>query len=270
MIKRITVIITIFAFFIIVSDAHRVSSQGNPPGSYQTSCKDISVLTNINLPTLIATCLNRAGKNIASLLLHYPDCIDDISNFDGQLVCTRSSYPKGSYQRTCTAINFFGGNGRLSAVCRTRGAGGSWIYTELEEYAYCLWSISNLDGQLACVHPPTEIKVVNQGIQWVISGYGFAKDEHIQIEFHSFKVIAYWNNNLPNVHVHYYKYPVETVADQTGQLKGLKYARPEACVDTNDPKAIYADVSYAVTAYDYWYKQQISNIVWVTCYIKVG
>ena len=57
-------------------------------------------------------------------------------------------YPSGSYIRTCTNIQSYGG--RVTAECRRMD--GSWDQTTLYGAHRCAGGVANIDGRLTCNH----------------------------------------------------------------------------------------------------------------------
>jgi hypothetical protein len=123
--------------------AHPASAQ-NPPGSYQQSCRDLSVST---AGVLSANCRNRGGGWQATSLPGFRQCVGDISNFDGSLKCSMGAAPPGgSYTRTCR--DAFTTGTTLHASCKNRG--GGWQPTQLGGFNTCRGEVYNFDGMLTC------------------------------------------------------------------------------------------------------------------------
>lgn len=147
------------------------NAQPVPPGSYLRSCTNVDVRQGRNL---VAACATRAGNYVPARLNDFPSCRGDISNQNGQLWCERRPVPPppppgpppgphgfgppGSYQQSCTRIEF--NNGMLSAFCRTRQ--GNWQPTRLNTLL-CepRTDISNQNGALFC--PPRQALVPPPG-----------------------------------------------------------------------------------------------------------
>ncbi len=129
-------------------------AQPIPPGSYQSSCENIS--TNDGM--LRASCETEEGDLINSRLNDYSDCEGDISNADGRLTCTRGDenededdqinnrVPPGSYQETCRNERVESGD--LTAECADRN--GRWRFSELQNHRLCRGDIRNGNGILSC------------------------------------------------------------------------------------------------------------------------
>lgn len=145
-----------------------------PPGSYQKSCRDITMKG----VTLYATCQNSSGQWQKTSLSDAGGCKGDIRNLDGQLVCAARSpegqlYPdhaqvrpgpeklpearqtrtvgssgslRGSYVQTCRDVRTQ--SDKLMAVCQT--IDGRWVSTTLDAYSRCTGDIVNDDGRLEC------------------------------------------------------------------------------------------------------------------------
>jgi len=119
----------------------------NPPGSYQQSCKNISVHGD----DLRARCKDNYGNYRDTVLDHADRCWGDISNNNGNLVCNNqgSGYgggPRGSFTQTCRDISVRWNV--LRARCQNRD--GQWVETSLDQYSRCKSEITNEDGQLRC------------------------------------------------------------------------------------------------------------------------
>lgn len=122
--------------------------EGNPPGSYQQTCSDISVRKG----NLYAKCQNEKGKAHSSKLTHYEKCGTDIVNKNGSLQCARGehgapSQPPGSYTETCKDITMKGTT--LHAVCKSLD--GRERPTSLKEANRCSEGVANINGILNCV-----------------------------------------------------------------------------------------------------------------------
>ena len=114
----------------------------NPPGTYQQSCKNISVRGD----DLRARCKDAYGRYQNTVLDHADRCWGDISNNNGNLTCNQNSGPNGSFTQTCRDISVRWGV--LRARCQTRD--GQWADTSLDQYARCNSDIGNENGQLRC------------------------------------------------------------------------------------------------------------------------
>lgn len=141
-------------------------AQPVPPGSYQSSCEDVSVSGD----TLRARCETEEGDWSNSRLDDVSACEGDISNDDGRLTCTRGDdpgdddrgdrgdrgdgrdddrgdrVPSGSYQETCRNERVESGD--LVADCADRN--GRWRHSELANHRFCRGDIANANGVLRC------------------------------------------------------------------------------------------------------------------------
>lgn len=121
-----------------------------PPGSYQSTCKDIYA----DGTTLSATCRGSFGQWNYSTLRDYRDCEGDIANERGRLVCRDDPYddgddqwlPRGSYRETCRRARVV--DRTLTAECVDRN--GNWRYSELVDFSRCRGDIANANGRLVC------------------------------------------------------------------------------------------------------------------------
>src|SRR5262249_36306136 len=114
----------------------------NPPGTYQQSCKNISVRGD----DLRARCKDVYGHYRNTVLDHSDRCWGDISNNNANLTCTQGGGANGSFTQTCRNISVRWG--QLRARCETRD--GQWVDTSLDEYSRCTSDISNENGHLRC------------------------------------------------------------------------------------------------------------------------
>jgi hypothetical protein len=115
----------------------------NPSGSYQQTCRNISVSGS----TLSASCENRGGGWQSTTLSDYQQCIGDIQNLNGSLQCSKGTAPpSGSYKQSCRDVFMTGTT--LNATCQNRG--GGWIPASLSAVNQCIGDISNYDGVLRC------------------------------------------------------------------------------------------------------------------------
>ncbi len=116
-----------------------------PAGSYQRSCKFLSVACNTE--NLKALCKPRQGPERWTQLDNFRQCVGDIANMDGELHCSKGSPPPGgSYTQSCQDIWVDGGV--LHAQCKTRN--GQWNQSEGLTYAPCRNGVENIDGHLKC------------------------------------------------------------------------------------------------------------------------
>src|SRR5215467_2586867 len=117
-------------------------AQDIPPGTYQQSCKNISVRGD----DLRARCKDNYGHYHDTVLDHADRCWGDISNNNGNLVCLQGGGPRGSFTQSCRDISLRWGV--IRARCQTRD--GRWVDASLEESYRCREDISNEDGRLRC------------------------------------------------------------------------------------------------------------------------
>jgi len=124
-------------------DVEHRGDQRLPAGSYQLTCRQISV----DAANLYAQCRRKDGSWNGAVLKQYKTCRPGIDNIDGNLRCDHNvvGSPPGSYARTCR--NELVSQGRLVAECRSRD--GHYRKTELD-VGGCKGDISNQDGVLAC------------------------------------------------------------------------------------------------------------------------
>lgn len=137
------------------------SQGGNPPGSYQQTCRNISVKKG----SLYAKCQTEKGKSRSTRLASYETCGSDIANRNGHLECAAppamgaqpatgpgsrssgiSSQPAGSYSESCRDISMKGTT--LHAVCKNLD--GREAPTTLRDANRCSQGVMNLNGILDC------------------------------------------------------------------------------------------------------------------------
>lgn len=157
-----------FGAFAVTSPA---MAQGVPPGSYQSSCEDVTVTGD----TLRARCETENGDFNNTRLNDIGECVGDITNDDGSLSCVRgddgpggrggddddygpggrgggrdddrgAGVPDGSYQQSCR--NERTERADLFADCADRN--GRWRQAELSNYRFCRGDIANDNGVLRC------------------------------------------------------------------------------------------------------------------------
>jgi CVNH domain len=148
-------VISIFLISFIPKDlanAHRL-----PSGSYQQTCRNISLNGNV----LECECRKGDGNWIHTRL-NIKRCEGEIWNDNGKLKCQKQkrnkkqkgnkkqksnklSQPQGSYKQTCRNCNVY--DGKLNCECRK--GNGSWQRTIIN-FSNCGGSISNINGQLRC------------------------------------------------------------------------------------------------------------------------
>jgi hypothetical protein len=123
------------------------AQEGNPAGSYQQTCSDISVSRG----ALYAKCQDTKGKSHSAKLSHYEKC-SDIANKDGKLECAGGSQsaapsqPAGSYTDSCKNIQMKGTT--LHAVCKS--VDGREMPTTLKDANRCAEGVANINGILNC------------------------------------------------------------------------------------------------------------------------
>ena len=119
------------------------TAMDDPAGSYQQSCKNISVRGD----DLRARCKDVYGRYHDTVLDHADRCWGDISNNNGNLVCEHGAgMPTGSFSQSCRDIRLRWNV--LWARCETRD--GHWVETSYPQVAQCRDGITNQDGQLRC------------------------------------------------------------------------------------------------------------------------
>jgi hypothetical protein len=146
------------------------AAQGLPGGSYQQTCRNISV----NGSRLYATCQDGNGSWQTTELSDYQRCSSEIVNTNGTLQCnTTAGYnnggnrggdrdrenerdrgqgygqnngANGSYSKTCRNIRTQGNT--LEADCQT--GTGQWNQTSLRNYNSCNGGVVNDQGTLRC------------------------------------------------------------------------------------------------------------------------
>lgn len=120
-----------------------------PRGDYEASCEQVV----IDGDDLRATCRTAAGYKAFTKLSGYRLCHGGIASVDGALVCRSSSFPHGSFERSC-AVTQVADSG-FAAICRTRD--GGHLSTTLANAAACHGDIANDDGRLVC-RPSPELR----------------------------------------------------------------------------------------------------------------
>ncbi len=122
---------------LVLAVALPVFAQTPPPGSYQLTCKDISVSGT----TLKATCKWKGAYVAPSTLGYAAGCVGDIANVRGNLACTGAN---GSFSETCKDARVE--NRTLFAQCRNKA--GQYVPTSLPDFIGFDHNISNCDGKL--------------------------------------------------------------------------------------------------------------------------
>jgi hypothetical protein len=138
-----------FAIMILLGSTNWLSAaqETNPAGSYQQTCKDISVKKG----NLYAKCQDEKGKAHHAKLSSYEKC-SDISNKNGKLECSGAgeggvpSRPRGSYTDSCRDIRMKGTT--LHAICKSLD--GREMPTSLKDANRCSEGVANINGILNC------------------------------------------------------------------------------------------------------------------------
>jgi hypothetical protein len=138
-----------FAITILLGNTVSLSAaqEGNPQGSYQQTCKDVSVKKG----NLYAKCQDEKGKAHNARLSGYEKC-SDIANKNGHLECAGGgeaaapSQPRGSYTDSCRNIQMKGTT--LRAVCKSLD--GRELPTSLKDANRCSEGVANINGILNC------------------------------------------------------------------------------------------------------------------------
>lgn len=112
-------------------------AQVPPAGSYQQTCKDITVTGT----TLNATCSWQGSYGAPSSLNYASGCVGDIANVRGVLACTGAN---GSFSLTCRNAHVEGRT--LHAECRNKS--GQYVKASLPNFTGFDHNISNCDGKL--------------------------------------------------------------------------------------------------------------------------
>jgi len=121
-----------------------------PPGSYQQSCRQLSVVGPKRPDALLtAECRSTKGQ-WRPTSLYYKNCTDDIVNDNGTLVCANEqagdNLPPGNWRTTCR--NGYIDGRALHAECPSFG--GRWVEAGLE-MGGCPWGpVTSANGALAC------------------------------------------------------------------------------------------------------------------------
>lgn len=152
-------------------------SQGNwqngaPSGGYTQTCQEIRTSGN----TLEANCQTISGQWNRTSLQNFNQCIGEIENNDGRLVCNKggnngqgyrngdqqgdrrdngqgyrngdrqNGAPYGGYTQTCQDIRTSGST--LQANCQKKN--GKWRQASLRNFNLCTSEIENNNGKLVC------------------------------------------------------------------------------------------------------------------------
>jgi hypothetical protein len=108
-----------------------------PAGSYQQTCKDISMSGT----TLNATCSWQGNYLPPTSLGYAAGCIGDVANVHGVLACTGAN---GSFSLTCKNARVEGRT--LAAQCKDKK--GHYVAAHLPDFTGFDHNISNCDGKL--------------------------------------------------------------------------------------------------------------------------
>jgi hypothetical protein len=113
-----------------------------PSGTYSRTCSKAMMIGSV----LTAECKSQNGIAIRTRL-YVRDCVGDITNVFGELVCGRRQLPQGSYSRSCTGCTSEGGSLRCTCIDTKQNP----IKTQLD-LSTCDWGsrITNKDGHLQC------------------------------------------------------------------------------------------------------------------------
>ena len=131
------------AIAVVVLTVVITRAQGRPPsGSYSRTCVEETMVGSV----LTARCKDQNGIQIHTRL-YVRNCVGDITNVQGELVCSSRRVPPGSYSRTCNACTTDGSSLR----CTCSDTKQESIKTALD-LASCAWTgaITNKDGHLQC------------------------------------------------------------------------------------------------------------------------
>jgi CVNH domain len=154
-------------------DRHEYQQNGAPSGEYAQTCREIRT----NGATLEAICQARDGDWKRTSLENFNQCIGQIENDNGRLVCDKGSTsgqgyrqegdhqgdrhdngqsyrhddqrngaPYGGYSQTCQDIRTSGTT--LLANCQRRN--GKWKQSSLRNFNRCSSEIENDNGRLVC------------------------------------------------------------------------------------------------------------------------
>jgi hypothetical protein len=147
---------------------------GAPSGGYTQTCQEIRTSGN----TLEANCETKSRQWTRTSLQNFNQCIGEIENDDGRLVCTKggnrgqgyrnrdqhgdrrdngqwqgyrngdgqNGTPYGGYSQTCQDIRTSGST--LQANCQKRN--GKWRQASLRNFNQCTSEIENNNGKLVC------------------------------------------------------------------------------------------------------------------------
>ncbi|HZQ51377.1 MAG TPA: CVNH domain-containing protein [Bryobacteraceae bacterium] len=134
--------------FLLLSTITVTRADEIPKGSYQQSCRNISV---DQYKTLHASCRHPSGAWIEGVTLaNFDTCVGDIFNFNGLLECARAKLPTGSYRDSCADIYIDAQGKTLTARCRDFNGGMRPTSLDLAGCEADL-RISNVDGYLTCI-----------------------------------------------------------------------------------------------------------------------
>ena len=160
------VVLTSLSLLILLVSLPDTALASNPPGTYQTTCQQITV---VGTTTLVARCLD-ASHQLAppSILQNFNQCIGDIRNDNGALHCNKGTVPPpGSYTQACRYIYTDGST--LIASC-SDAAGQLGPPTSLQNFNQCTGDIRNDNGVLHCnTGPPPPGGSYTQSCQYAYS-----------------------------------------------------------------------------------------------------
>ena len=117
-----------------------------PGGSYAKTCKDTYMLQDPNWSRMASTCKDRAGVYHYTLLNYVDQCAGDIVNDDGQLRCSHTKPPTGSYTKTCEVTTFDG----LFLLSHCKDRSGKLHVTYMQPKNCFGRDIFNDNGNLRC------------------------------------------------------------------------------------------------------------------------
>jgi hypothetical protein len=145
---------------------------GAPSGGYTQTCQEIRTSGN----TLEANCETKSRQWTRTSLQNFNQCIGEIENDDGRLVCTKggnrgqgdrnrdqqgdrrdngqgyrngdwqNGAPYGGYSQTCQDIRT--SRSTLQANCQKKN--GKWRQASLRNFNQCVSEIENNNGKLVC------------------------------------------------------------------------------------------------------------------------
>lgn len=153
-------------------DRHGYQQNGVPNGGYAQTCQEIRT----DGATLEAKCETRDGNWNRTSLQNFNQCVGEIENDNGRLVCSKGNNngqdyrsgdrqrdkrdngqynrnwdqqngaPYGGYSQTCQNIRTSGST--LLANCQKKN--GKWKQSSLRNFNQCSSQIENNNGKLVC------------------------------------------------------------------------------------------------------------------------